>query len=55
VRQTQLDGMFPICSKCSVMFLNLEQFNAFADAAPSIEMPTVIALPVVRKNLARLA
>jgi hypothetical protein len=31
------------------MFLNPEQFNAFGDAAPNIEMPTVIALPARRK------
>lgn len=27
------------------MFLNPEQFSAFADAVPHIEMPTVISLP----------
>jgi hypothetical protein len=40
---------FYACSGCSVMFLNPEQFSAFADAAPNIEMPTVISLPVRRK------
>jgi hypothetical protein len=28
------------------MFLNPEQFSAFGDAAPNVEMPTVISLPV---------
>jgi hypothetical protein len=40
---------FYACSRCSVMFLNPEQFNAFGVAAPNIEMPTVIALPARRK------
>ena len=40
---------FYACSQCSVMFLNPEQFNAFSDAAPNVEMPTVIALPARRK------
>jgi hypothetical protein len=31
-------------SGCSVMRLNPEQFNALGNAAPRIEMPTVIAL-----------
>jgi hypothetical protein len=31
------------------MFLNPEQFNAFGDAAPKVEMPTVISLPACRK------
>jgi hypothetical protein len=31
------------------MFLNPEHFNAFGDAAPNVEMPTVIALPARRK------
>jgi hypothetical protein len=37
------------CSGRSAMFLNPEQFNALGDAAPNVEMPTVIALPVRRK------
>jgi hypothetical protein len=34
------------------MFLNPEQFNAFGDAAPNVEMPTVIVLllPARRKS-----
>jgi len=36
---------FYACSGCSVMFLNPEQFNAFGDAAPNIEMARVISLP----------
>ena len=36
---------FYACSRCSVTFLNPEQFSAFGDAAPSVEMPTVISLP----------
>ena len=40
---------FYACSRCSVMFLNPEQFNAFGDAAPNVEMPTVISLPARRK------
>jgi len=40
---------FYACSGCSVMFLNPEQFSAFSDAAPNIELPTVISLPVRRK------
>jgi hypothetical protein len=35
---------FYACSGCSVMMLNPEQFNALGDAAPNIEMPTVVAL-----------
>jgi hypothetical protein len=31
------------------MFLNAEQFNAFGDAAPNVDMPTVISLPARRK------
>ena len=27
------------------MFLNPEQFDAFGDAAPNVEMPTVISVP----------
>jgi hypothetical protein len=37
---------FYACSECSVMFLNPEQFNAFGDAAPNIEMAKVISLAV---------
>ena len=40
---------FYACSGCSVMFLNPDQFNALGSAAPNIEMPTVISLPVRRK------
>ena len=40
---------FYACSGCSVMFLNPEQFNAFGDAAPNVEMPTVISLPARRR------
>lgn len=40
---------FYACSGCSVMFLNPEQFNAWGDAAPNGEMPTVISLAVRRK------
>ena len=40
---------FYACSGCSVMFLNPQQFNAFRDGAPNIEMPTVIPLPARRK------
>jgi hypothetical protein len=40
---------FYACSRCSVMLLNPEQFNAFGDAAPNVEMPTVISLPARRK------
>jgi len=40
---------FYACSRCSVMFLNPEQFNAFGGAASNVEMPTVIALPVRRR------
>ena len=35
---------FHACSQCSVMFLNPEQFNAFGNAAPNVEMPTAISL-----------
>ena len=38
-------------SHCSAMILNPEQFNAFDDAAPNVEMPTVIALPARWKSL----
>jgi len=31
------------------MFLNPERFNAFGDAAPNVEMPTVISLSARRK------
>jgi len=31
------------------MFLNPEQFNVLGDAAPNIEMATVVALPARRK------
>jgi len=31
------------------MFLNPEQFNALSDAAPNVEMPTIISLPARRK------
>jgi hypothetical protein len=37
---------FYACSGCSVMFLNPEQFNAFGDAPPNIEMAKVISLAV---------
>jgi hypothetical protein len=40
---------FYACSGCSVMFLNPEQLNAWGDAAPNVEMPTVISLPARRK------
>jgi len=40
---------FYACSGCSVMFLNPEQLNALGDAAPNIEMPTVVSLPARRK------
>jgi hypothetical protein len=40
---------FCACSRCSVMFPNPEQFNAFGDAARNVEMPTVISLPGRRK------
>ena len=40
---------FYACSGCSVMFLNPEQLNALGDAAPNVEMPTVISLPARRK------
>lgn len=40
---------FYACSRCSVMFLNPEQFNVLGDAAPNIEMATVVALPARRK------
>jgi len=40
---------FYACSRCSVMFLNPDQFSAFGDAAPNVEMPTVISLPARRK------
>jgi len=40
---------FYACSGCSVMFINPEQFNALGDAAPNIEMPTVISLSARRK------
>jgi hypothetical protein len=40
---------FYACSRCSVMFLNPEQFNASGGAASNVEMPTVIALPVRRR------
>jgi hypothetical protein len=40
---------FYACSRCSVMFLNPEQFSAFGDVAPNVEMPTVISLPARRK------
>lgn len=40
---------FYACSGCSVMFLNPEQFSAFADSAPNVEMPTVISLSARRK------
>jgi hypothetical protein len=39
---------FYACSGCSVMFLNPEAFNALGNAAPNIEMPTVISLPIRR-------
>ena len=41
---------FYACSRCSVMFLNPEQFSAFGDAAPNVEMPTVISLSVRRND-----
>lgn len=31
------------------MFLNPEQFNAFGDAAPNVEMPNVIRLSARQK------
>jgi hypothetical protein len=40
---------FYACSSYSVMMLNPEQFNALGNAAPNIEMPTVVALPARRK------
>jgi hypothetical protein len=40
---------FYACLGCWVMFLKPEQFNAFGDAAPKIEMPTVISIPARRK------
>jgi len=40
---------FYACSGCSVMMLNPEQFNALGNAAPNIELSTVIALPARRK------
>jgi hypothetical protein len=40
---------FYACSGCSVMFLNPEQFNAFGDAAPNVEMPNVIRLSARQK------
>jgi hypothetical protein len=40
---------FYSCSGCSVMFLNPEQFNAFGDAAPNVEMPKVIRLAARQK------
>ena len=43
------DSTFYGCSRCSVMFLNAEQFSAFGDAAPNVEMPTVISLPASRR------
>ena len=41
---------FYACSRCSVMFLNPEQFSAFGDAAPNVEMPTIISLPARRRE-----
>jgi len=40
---------FYACAGCSVMFLNPEQFNAFGNAAPNIEMPKVVSLPARAK------
>jgi hypothetical protein len=40
---------FYACSGCSVMFLNPDQFSALGNAAPNIEMPTVMSLPARRK------
>jgi hypothetical protein len=40
---------FYACSGCAVMFLNSEQLNALGDAAPNVEMPTVISLPARRR------
>lgn len=40
---------FYACSGCSVMFLNPEQFSAFGDAAPNVEMATVVGLPQRRR------
>lgn len=31
------------------MFLNPNQFSVLGEAAPNIEMPTVVSLPVRRK------
>jgi hypothetical protein len=31
------------------MFVNPEQFNAFGDAAPNVEMPVVVSLPRKRQ------
>ena len=39
---------FYACSGCSAMFLSPEQFNALGRAAPNVEMPRVVALPVRR-------
>jgi hypothetical protein len=36
---------FYACSGCSVTFLNSERFYVLSDAAPNVEMSTVIALP----------
>ena len=40
---------FYACSGCSAMFLSPDQFNALGRAAPNIEMPTVVSLPVRKK------
>jgi hypothetical protein len=34
---------FYACFGCSAMFLNPEQFNVYSDAAPNVEMPTVLS------------
>ena len=34
---------------CVVLAAGREQFNAFGDAAPDVEMPTLIALPARRQ------
>lgn len=31
------------------MFLNPEQFNAFGDAAPNVEMPRVVSIAARRR------
>lgn len=40
---------FYACSGCLVMVLNPEQFNASGNAAPDVEVTTVISLPVRRE------